>query len=92
MTRRTDEAGVQCGEDFRIELELLDRFQNVCCRPLPPAPLPLDAATQACITAAGAPPAWTNQTHEARVCSHDGPIRRGKHGYVPMIPTALRKA
>eukprot|EP00959_Pyramimonas_sp_CCMP1952_P376650 7888890-Pyramimonas_sp.AAC.1 len=25
---------------------------------------------------------WTNQTQKARVYSHDGPIRRRKHGYI----------
>eukprot|EP00976_Prorocentrum_cordatum_P041101 834337-Prorocentrum_minimum.AAC.1 len=28
-------------------------------------------------------PRWTNQTQEARGYSHDGPIRRRKHGYIP---------
>eukprot|EP00959_Pyramimonas_sp_CCMP1952_P367856 7705524-Pyramimonas_sp.AAC.1 len=30
-------------------------------------------------------PRWTNQTQKAWVYSHDGPIRRSKHGYIPTM-------
>eukprot|EP00959_Pyramimonas_sp_CCMP1952_P239472 5004849-Pyramimonas_sp.AAC.1 len=34
---------------------------------------------------AGIFPRWTNQTQAAQVYSHDGPIRRGRHRYIPTM-------